>query len=932
MNPILFLTQFSHLWRKVMIFLPSYSIDLLVGCKKLIDDSSDLDNAPKEGSAPLPGYALMWEGEFDMPVLAVERQRYRTQFKWSFLFLCCCLFVEPGWARSVEGEEYLSLNGYWAFKTIEVLEDAVSLTHPDSVWEERDSLFVPGNWDTESAYAHYKGLGVYRRDIQVPATWKNDIIRIHFEAVYETASVYINGRYVGSHRGGYTPFEFRVEDLLKIGENNVIAVVADNRYRRGAWWAWGGISRDVALVRNKPVRINQLLITPDVDLQTKKGEVEIAYRLENNALDKADMQVSVQLFADDQYKTIIAATNYTVTVPNEQSATQKLTLKLADAVKLWHIDYPSLYGCEITISKDGQKLHQKRSAFGFRKIEIKGQQLLLNGEPVRLAGFNRVHDHRAVGNTEPLWLIKKDLDHMKSLGCNMTRMMHAPLSSELLAYADKIGMLIIAEIPVWGIEDPQAFENNPLTRHWLKEMIERDYNHPSIIGWSMGNELAAETEDRKKWAMSREQSQYVISMMRYVRSALDDSRLVTYVSFTAFRDNDPRMEPAQHADMVCFNSYGDFVEMAQKIHQRWPRKLILVSEFGQGQIGYHQDDTLDERIPDRLKRVAALPYVAGASLWTYNDYRSDYRQTPLGGDRTWGVVDVWRTPKKAAQQIREAFAPIAGLDADWAVRQNNLKVTIHPRAQHALPAYVLRGYRLRLQAYAKNGKGYSSDSIVLNDIHPGDESIQHVFSQPRQWRNASFIKLSLVSPTNHIVYQRFVYKDAPNPPEITQILTADTVARLYFKPVLPETQVVLIFPGGDTIKTTALSIDIPKRRLSGNGKVHIYISNHKGKSKPLLPDIQFSGAPLPPVIRKAMQVTDGIVVGYEVQTTDSRYRIQYRPVQTPDHVQEVETGLEGSTKIKVTDPVGYEVRIREERPDKESQWSPWEKVEENKII
>src|SRR5690606_36337492 len=143
---------------------------------------------------------------------------------------------------------------------------------------------------------------------------------------------------------------------------------------------------------------------------------------------------------------------------------------------------------------------------------------------------------------------------------------------------------------------------------WLKEMVERDYNHPSLIGWSMGNELAAETADRKKWAMSREQSQYVISMMRYVKEKLDSTRLVTYVSFTLFRDSDPKLEPAQHADMLCFNSYGDFVEVAQKIHQRWPEKLIFVSEFGQGQIGYRQDDMLDERITHRLKRVGELPY------------------------------------------------------------------------------------------------------------------------------------------------------------------------------------------------------------------------------------------------------------------------------------------------------------------------------------
>lgn len=846
-------------------------------------------------------------------------------FKLSFLMLCCCLFVEALWAESVEGEERLSLNGYWAFKPIETLEEAIPLAHPDSVWKERDSLFVPGNWDTESAYAHYKGLGIYRRDIQVPATWKDNIIRLHFEAVYETAYVYVNGRYVGSHKGGYTPFEFRVEDLLKIGENNVITVVADNRYRRGAWWAWGGISRDVFLVRNKPVRICKLLITPDVDLQTRKGEVAIACSVENNALCETEVNISVKIFADDHYRSVIAETDCSVTIPDERTIKRKINLQLPDSIQLWHIDYPNLYGCEIVVSKNGQQLHRKRSAFGFRKVEIKEQQLLLNGEPVKLAGFNRVHDHRAVGNTEPLWLIQKDLDHMKSLGCNMTRMMHAPLSPDLLAYADKIGMLVIAEIPVWGIEDPQAFENNPLTRHWLKEMIERDYNHPSVIGWSMGNELAADVEDRRKLAMSREQAQYIISMMGYVREELDSSRLITYVSFTAFRDNDPKMEPAQHADMLCFNSYGDFVEAAQKIHQHWPDKLIFITEFGQDQIGYLPDDTLDDRIGSKLKRLAELPYVAGASLWTYNDYRSDYRQTPLGGDRTWGVVDVWRTPKQAAKQIQEAFAPITELKVDWRKEQNRLSIFLFPRRENDIPSYILSGYTVKFQLFGENGKEYYRDSLLLNDIHPGGKDIQHEFSYSKTNNKVSCAILSLVSPTNHTVYTRVVHAHVPEPPRIKHVLASDTLSRIYFETSpSPETYYVVVLPNGNTLKTVASWIDIPNDGSSRDKKVLIYAENHIGKSKPVIYDLMFSGSSLPPVIRKLIPVTDGIVIGYSVRSKDSHYRIQYRSVTNQDRVYELVTELEGSTKIRMKNPTGYEFRIREERDGVESQWSPWE--------
>lgn len=853
----------------------------------------------------------------------------KAMFRLSCLVFCYCLFVQPLKAERVEGEDRLSLNGYWTFKTIETLEDAVQLAHPDSTWQESDSLLIPGNWDTESAYAHYKGLGIYRKEIHVPETWKHDIIRLHFEAVYETAYVYVNGLYLGSHKGGYTPFEFRVEDLLKSGEKNVITVVADNSYRRGAWWAWGGISRDVTLIKNKLVRVNRLFITPDVDLETREGEVAIDFRLENNALHESNVDVVVRIFADDDYRSVISEKNISVTIPDEQISMQQINVQLPDPVQLWHIDYPNLYGCEIVVSENGQQLHRKRSAFGFRKVEIKEQQLLLNGEPVKLAGFNRVHDHRAVGNTEPLWLIKKDLDHMKSLGCNMTRMMHAPLSPELLQYADKIGMMIIQEIPVWGIEDPQAFENNPLTRHWLKEMIERDYNHPSVVGWSMGNELAANIEDKRKLVMSHEQSQYVISMMRYVREELDSSRLITYVSFTTFRDNDPKMEPAQHADMLCFNSYGDFVEAAQKIHHRWPDKLILISEFGQDQIGEYPDDTLDDRIGDRLKRMVKLPYVAGASLWTYNDYRSDYRQTPLGGDRTWGVVDVWRTPKQAARQIQEAFSPITELKADWRKEQNRLLISLSPKAENDFPSYVLREYTIHLQLLGKEGREYHSDSFLLDDIHPGGKDIQHEFSYSKIKNKVSCAILSLVSPTNHKVYTRVVYADVPELAQIKHVLTSDSLSRIYFTPaLLPETCYVVELSNGNILKTIASWIDIPNDGLSRNTKILVCAENHIGKSKPIVYDLMFSGSALPPVIRKLMPVADGVVIGYSVRSKDSRYRIQYRSITNQDRIHELVTELEGSTKIRMESPIGYEFRIREEQNGLESQWSPWEKVED----
>ncbi|WP_257668889.1 glycoside hydrolase family 2 protein [Parapedobacter tibetensis] len=848
---------------------------------------------------------------------------------WSFVATITAVYAENEGA----GAEHLSLNGRWAFRTIETLAEAAPLAHPDTVWYTSGSLTVPGNWDTEMEYAQYKGLGMYRREIAVPASWKGAVVRVHFEAVYETAYIYINGHYVGSHKGGYTPFEFRVEDLLKAGESNTIAVVVDNRYNRGAWWAWGGISRNVALVKYEDVRVNRLLITPHVDLQTKMAEVYMTYSVENIARNARELTVEISVYGDSDYRTAVADTAYTIFVDTEKSEKQEISLKLPDTIKLWHFDHPHLYACEVVIHENGRTLHRRRSTLGFRTIEVKNQQLLLNGESVRLAGFNRVHDHRAVGNTEPFWLIKQDLDHMKRLGCNMTRMMHAPLSPELLAYADKIGMLIIQEIPVWGREDPQAFENNPLTKQWLKEMIERDYNHPSVMAWSVSNELVLDLNDWQNMRMSREQYNYIKSMMRYVREQLDTSRLVTYVSLTAFREGiTPDMEPADAADIVCFNNYGDFVQAAKRIHDRWPEKVILLTEFGQGQIGPQVDDTLRTIVLDRFNKIAELPYVAGASLWTYNDYRSNYHGTPLGGDRTWGVVDVWRRPKKAADQIQAAFAPIAGWDVGLEGKKRTLPVRIRPKGENAIPNYVIRGYRLHIALHDKNNQIRHKDSIGLPDIAPGDAVVSHVFSYPKNVEGKfAYASVRLVNPTGHTVYEQILYAKKPEKPEVVSSLMSDTAVRLFVNPPLPKTTMFVELHSGDALNTQAHWIDIPRNGLDSQSQVNVYTVNDVGKSSPLTLDITFSGAFLPPLIRAAMQVDDGIAVGYSVQSKDSHYRIQYRPIGSTRGIREVVTELEGSAKIRIGNPTGYEVRIREELNGMESQWSPWEKVKSNKV-
>jgi hypothetical protein len=170
----------------------------------------------------------------------------------------------------------------------------------------------------------------------------------------------------------------------------------------------------------------------------------------------------------------------------------------------------------------------------------------------------------------------------------------------------------------------------------------------------VANEIAdGELEGLK---MSPRIYSYVETMIAHVKS-LDSTRLKTYASFTVGSADKKGIDPADLCDIISYNSYGGAERIAEHCHKIWPDKPIFVSEIGKGQIGESLSESgLDESLKNSIKNLAKLDYVVGTSLWTYNDYRSNYWGTPVGQCRTWGVYNVWRQPKKAAKEIQQLYS------------------------------------------------------------------------------------------------------------------------------------------------------------------------------------------------------------------------------------------------------------------------------------
>jgi hypothetical protein len=295
--------------------------------------------------------------------------------------------------------------------------------------------------------------------------------------------------------------------------------------------------------------------------------------------------------------------------------------------------------------------------------------------------------------------VNADVGLMKRTGANMQRIMCVPQATSLLNRMDEKGMMIVVGIPVWG-DDPQTpVVDNPLTKQWIREMIQRDYNHPCIIGWEVANE-------------SYQHLGYHENMMDYVRKELDPHRLVTFTSWNSYRTDIAGTEnqPVEQSDLPMINMYRTFPEKLATQAARWPNKPFFLSECGMYQLKGGVNADFDPGFVPGWESFARgqFPNLIGASLWCFNDYRSNYRKTPPTGFRSWGVVDRNRNIKPAYYTIRKLHSPVEILKVD------GVTATVKTRPLGHIPSYTLKGYKLVWEKDELTGE------IPLPTLKPGD--------------------------------------------------------------------------------------------------------------------------------------------------------------------------------------------------------------------
>ncbi|QDV63365.1 Beta-galactosidase [Crateriforma conspicua] len=796
------------------------------------------------------------------------------------------------------------------------IRNAPSPELDDSDW---DAIPVPGHWGMRNEYSNYNGKGWYRRSFTLPQTWQRDEsrrIRLRFEAVYHLARVFLNGRYVGRHQGGLTPFEFDVTDQVNFDGTNVLAVEADNDFLVGATWNWGGIIRDVSLIQTSDVRVSYQYAHAEPDLDAGTAAIQTKVRATNDSTRQRTVDLQTELYDGDR---LLGSGTATITVPakNDREATINIDLKPAD-VHLWHFDRPHMYHAKTTLRENGSSQHSRSDRFGIRKVQIKPEGLWLNGEKVRLAGYNRVSDHRYWGSSEPEHVLRHDVRLMKNANANFMRIMHGTQNKRLIELCDENGILLFEEVNVRELTNPELTPPDyPLTRQWLREMIERDVNHPSIIGWSVGNELSNHYT-------------YVAKMIDYVHRELDPHRLVSCVSNTGYRDHEtPVNDPLGESDVMLQNCYMQRpTTMIEALHRKWPNKPIFFSEFGMGKF---TEASLDGSLPELDQWNACIrghfPFVIGASLWTYNDYRSGYAQTLEDENRAWGLVNVWRQKRRLFAQCRSENSPVLDIQIDAVnPNQNNASVKIPIRGRDDYPCFTMQDYDLVWQFRDSDGNTLLTESIDLPTLQPGDSPWTGTIHWQTFPTDAFDLVARLVTPngfTRYETVQRFAVPQKPT--GATAIASHDSIRVFFDRPASADEWFVRCSgPDGTTTeskRTIDPYVDLSELTAGGGYQVRVITSNAKGDSVPSQPiDVTTDGTILPPVIWHAFVHDGRLVVGYSAQPDDATYVVQYGEDES-DLSSELQTDLRGMLSVDVNDAKSVSLRMKRIASGKESGWS-----------
>ncbi|MDP4291724.1 MAG: glycoside hydrolase family 2 TIM barrel-domain containing protein, partial [Bacteroidota bacterium] len=444
------------------------------------------------------------------------------------------------------------------------------------------------------------GIGWYRKKFNIPNDWNDKKVSIYFEGIYMNSEVFINGKSLGIHPYGYTSFMYDLTPYLNYGKANIIAVRVDNSQQKNCrWYSGSGIYRHVWLIAAGKIHIGHwgvTITTPEIDKE--KASVVVKTIVKNETLSPQNMVLSTQLLDKKSKSAGNDVVRVEIPAGNEKEVVQTITV---NNPSLWTPSSPNLYRAQVKVSQRDKTIDEFNSNFGIRSIKFSSVYgFRLNGEAVKIDGGCVHHDNGCLGSAAFDRAEERRVELLKAAGFNAVRTSHNPPSEAFLDACDRLGLMVIDEAFDCWRERKNTYDYAMLFDKWwqrdLASMLMRDRNHPSIILWSIGNEII----ERKK----PEAVQTAKMLTNFVHQT-DPTRPVTSAMTTWDKDWEI-FDSLMAAHDVCGYNYASYRAAAD--HARVPSRIIVQTE------SYPRDAYNNWDI------VQKNAYVIGDFVWTAMDY------------------------------------------------------------------------------------------------------------------------------------------------------------------------------------------------------------------------------------------------------------------------------------------------------------------------
>jgi len=629
----------------------------------------------------------------------------------------------------------------------------------DRTWREVD---LPHDWAVElpfsSMASHSHGyrtlgwkypetsVGWYRKKLTIPASDSGRIISIQFDGIFRDATVWVNGFYLGHEQSGYTGQIYNLTDYLNYGGENVVAIRVDASIEEGWFYEGAGIYRHVWLTKTDRLHVAQYGTFVTSIINGENAELTLRTTVENQFPTASVFSIEHTLMDIDK-NPVATVKSGNLSVPGIQSNTFFQRLKL-DNPLLWSIENPYLYTLETKIIEGGKIVDNYKTSVGIRTVRFDPNLgFFLNGKNVKIKGVNQHQDHAGVGVAIPDALQEFRVKKLKEMGCNAIRTSHNPPTPELLDICDRLGMLILDENRLMGINQ-EHFD-------LLKRFMIRDRNHPCVILWSLGNE---------EWAIEgNEKGERITRTMQEYAQTLDSSRAFT-VALSGGWDNGS----GKTAQVMGYNYIvqGNIDEH----HKNFPWQSGIGTEESNtiGTRGNYLDDKANghmaatNRMPENMGTESgwqfylARPFLAGLFYWTGFDYRGE--PNPLAWpavNSQFGLVDLCGFPKDIFYYLKSWWGtgPVMHIVPHWNWKGSEgkiVKVTIYSNAEEI--ELILNKKSLGKKAMPQNGhidwevkyqpgillaKGFTNKKVVVTrQIETTDVPAKIALSSERIQLNA----------------------------------------------------------------------------------------------------------------------------------------------------------------------------------------------------